>query len=207
MRDESAERWSTCQRPGCGHGPENHGIGPRGGDDECRRCECPKYIARVEESDTECDTDAPSVPDQTQELPSRMTFTRPGTGHGPAHHETVEVVPVAEYEALASKYQRLSAMWKDSETRVDLANRRAKATKRRLLDEREKVREARLALEVLRVAAHGHVQVIRGMCTDEVDHREIDRALVRLDDVINPAEPSPSNTDAVRTPTRREEQT
>jgi hypothetical protein len=39
-------------------------------------------------------------------------------------------------------------------------------------------------LAVLRVAAHSHVEVIRGMCTDEVDHREIDRALVRLDDLV-----------------------
>jgi hypothetical protein len=60
--------------------------------------------------------------------------------------------------------------------------------------------------DALRAAVHGHVQVIRGMCSDEVDHREIDRALVRLDDVIYSSEPSPSNTGAVRTPTPREEQ-
>jgi hypothetical protein len=54
--------------------------------------------------------------------PSSFTLTRPGMGHGRAHHTTVELMPVAEHEALVRKYERLSAMWKDSETRVDLAN-------------------------------------------------------------------------------------
>ncbi len=43
-------------------------------------------------------------------------------------------------------------------------------------------------LKVLRVAAHGHVQVIRGMCSDERPWHEIDQALVRLDDVIYPGD-------------------
>lgn len=52
----------------------------------------------------------------------------------------------------------------------------------------EKLARDEAELRALRVLVHGHCQVIRGMCTDELDHREIDRALVRLDDAVNPPE-------------------
>lgn len=55
---ETAERWSTCQRVGCGHGPEHHVDDTAG---RCHLCGCPHYLGRIEDDD-EQPFPAPSEP-------------------------------------------------------------------------------------------------------------------------------------------------
>lgn len=79
---------------------------------------------------------------------------------------------------------------KASGTTIDAVCEEIRFQKAEALRWNKRAVEERERLQALRVAVHGHVQVIRGMCTDELDHREIDRALVRLDEQTNPEENS-----------------
>lgn len=49
----------------------------------------------------------------------------------------------------------------------------------------------RFEQRTLRLRAHALIQTIRGLCTDEADHREIDAKLVELDDLVHLGQKAP----------------